>query len=937
MNVRFKAVFLIFLFLAVLPLPVYSSVTRGTLGLKTASTEHFDIIYQKQCLETASLIYENCEKIYASLVEFFGSDPSLKIPVVVTSEFKTLNAYFTNIPANRIVIFDTVSAPGSLSNFPQTVLYIFRHELTHAFQFNYRGPFIQKVADIFGDAVTLSPLAYMYPSLAEGGAVLSESFDGYGRLNDSSSMQIVKQAKLEGRFPSWLEVSGARDTYPSSLLYYNFAAAFLSYLAQTFGLEKVSDLYVSFGKPGWFETTSSIIKKHIGISVNKAWKDFYDWVEVPSDVVYASFVDDIPYRGMFSEIRLSPDGSLYLYDSATGRVLKISGASLPAQPMRVTEAAFVPSNEAGLSISSDGSKMLASYVTESFSGVRLYAVSSKVSEGLSAENPVKKAELLGMFSKKSDFLKDIFKPKSEKYGFEDSEIRSGCFVTLDGIEYALLFSNMGQTSYLGLYDLETFERVEGKSVCLGYGVTASDFEYIGDGRAAFLTNFGSNDSIAVIDLSEMSVKQIPNPDGMKIRSLSLGYDGNKNILCFSWFPSSASSVNLGRYGEITFDGGSYSCRLSPVDVSGSVNSPLRMGESVVFAASCYDGMRLCTIAASSLKLSDAVEVELQNMAIAQSPDTLGLSLSSGGYKAVKYLKDGILFPAALYSGKGSISDIFLGATWITQDPTETYRHTVSAGFSRSELFASYDFSSTAIIPYSLHVSGLCDAPLTEGSFLGDFIHGSKYFNFSGDVTLGFELRHPGETLQLYESYNYHMFINSSLTSGGSNTLSLSYSNYVNTGMGYYSSKGFTFTVQLERMIPSLSFTLKLPRLLWWECDGPNVTNLPFKFYISSAGSFRDKWYRLQVALDVTLYSREIQKAISFLGFYFQRFELQAVYKFVLNGPSVGYGNSLQLNAKFTLTPVLGLYLTRVKAQLGATCETNLDGIYRFDIYLGLAM
>ena len=96
----------LFLILAVL-LPLGASVTGGTGGLRTASTEHFDIIYQDSSAQTAALLFENCEEVYASLVSFFGCDPLLHLPVVVTSRYKSLNAYFTNYTANHIVMFDT--------------------------------------------------------------------------------------------------------------------------------------------------------------------------------------------------------------------------------------------------------------------------------------------------------------------------------------------------------------------------------------------------------------------------------------------------------------------------------------------------------------------------------------------------------------------------------------------------------------------------------------------------------------------------------------------------------------------------------------------------------------------------------------------------------------------------------------------------------------
>ena len=348
-------------------LPLGASTTGGIRGLKSASTEHFDIIYRESSIETAALLYNNCEEIYSALVEFFKTDPKLHIPVVVTSEYKVLNAYYTSSPANRIVMFDTVAEPGQLSNFPQTILYVFRHELTHAFQFNIRGPFMNVMSKVFGDILSLSPMFYMYPSLSEGGAVLSESTDGYGRLNDSYAMQIVKQAKIEGLFPTWLEVAGARDTYPSGLLYYNFAGAFLEYLAITYGYDKVTGLYSDFAKLGW--STFSKIKKIFGVPVKQLWQDFYEWVEIPSDVRSADSLASRPEGGSYYSFTTAPDGSIYMYDYTSGNVLRFDSE------LSSCEAVLnLPTNEQNLSVSENGTRILASYVTNSITELRLYSL-----------------------------------------------------------------------------------------------------------------------------------------------------------------------------------------------------------------------------------------------------------------------------------------------------------------------------------------------------------------------------------------------------------------------------------------------------------------------------------------------------------------------------------------------------------------------------------
>ena len=58
------------LLITIIVFPLGASVTGGTGGLRTASTEHFDIIYQDSSAQTAALLFENCEEhVQASLVK----------------------------------------------------------------------------------------------------------------------------------------------------------------------------------------------------------------------------------------------------------------------------------------------------------------------------------------------------------------------------------------------------------------------------------------------------------------------------------------------------------------------------------------------------------------------------------------------------------------------------------------------------------------------------------------------------------------------------------------------------------------------------------------------------------------------------------------------------------------------------------------------------
>ena len=873
----------LFLILAVL-LPIGASVTGGTGGLRTASTMHFDIIYESTSEETAALLFENCEEIYFSLVSFFGRDPHLHLPVVVTSRYKSLNAYFTNYTANHIVMFDTVGDIGQLSNYPQTILYIFRHELTHAFQFNIRGPFMEAISLIFGDFLSLSPILYMYPSLSEGGAVLTESMDGYGRLNDSYSMQIVRQAKIEGLFPTWLEVAGARDTYPSGLLYYNFAAAFLEYLAITYGYDKVATLYNDFSRLSW--STFVKIRKIFGIPVDQAWQQFFNWVKIPEEVAEGEVLASRPEDGSYASAFLSTDG-LYVYDYASGDILRFS-PDLSACSTVLT----LPTDEQHLSISSDGSMMLASCISGSSAKVRLYSLRNG----------------------KASFVRDI---RSSKDSSKD--IRKGSFVSADGSEFILLYSNAGQNTYLDLYDVSGLEPVEGKTVCLGYDTVASDFTDIGDGMVAFIISYASHQNIAVLNISDMSVFLISNPDDISILSLTKGTD---NVLCFAWCPADAKATNLCRYGEAVISADGAQMRLSDCDVSGGVTRPIRLNDSVLYTARYFEHLKLSVIDIDALNMPEAVLYGYESRTEVHGPDTTALSGASSRYRAIRYFKDGMLLPLALIEF-GDSEGVTLGATWITTDPTETYTHQLAASYLISMVAGSYRFTSDNIIPYSVYLSAMYGTGVFASP---DSLQGGDLLLDSGiDIVKSFELA-PSHSLGLAGSFEFAAMNSpkNDITYGMSTFASVTYSYSRKTGMNPYDTFGFSTKAYLSDLRPGAGIMMRFPRLMWWKCNGPDVTDLPFSFTVDAIFDPVDKTLAIDGSVTVVIYSHEIQRAISFMGLFFQRFTVDMKYNATFISGIDAFGHTLSATAAFTLSPVLGEYLTQIKVKLGATFVTDFE-------------
>ncbi len=867
----------------------FCSIVRGPLSdVRVATTEHFDIIYEQTSLETASLIFDNCEDTYSSLVLYFGVDPQFHTSVVVTSRYKDLNASYNAYPSNRIVMFDTVTDLGQQSAHRQVILDIFRHELTHAFHQNIRGPFFESLSKVFGDPVSFSPLFFLYPSLTEGGAILSESANGYGRLNSSYSMQIVKQAKLEGLFPNWFEIAGARDTYPSGLLYYNFAAAFLEYLEITYGHEVVASVYRAFAYPRLWPTPGNVIHEHIGIPIAQAWKNFYDWVEVPSDVIEGEAVPSRKQSAMYSTLRLSTDGSVYVYDASAWSVVRFS------PDMTTCSTVLSLPTESGLmSLSSDGSMMLLPFVTDEQACVRLYDVSGS------------SARLIHTFS-------------SDK-----RDLRGGSFAVVDGTEYALIYGNEGQNTYLDLYSLENHEKVEGKSIWLGFDVTASDFVPSGNGQVAFVINYQTHKNIAFLSLSDMSVSLVDNPSDLEIVSLSSGTADGQDVLCFSWYPADAKATNLGRYGELSVCDGKILMRLSQADVLGSVRGPVRIGNEVVFSARFFEKGNLESADIGSLGLSDAVEVGTSSLFSTQRPDTSALSAASTGYRPGRYFLDGVLIPVAVASFGDDSGLLGLGGTWITTDPTETFSHSISAGFGSGNIIGSYSFAcDNDVVPFSVSVNAAYGTGLFKSEHALPARHVRLYAGATASHTI--ELGHPYENLLLGDSFSYLMDFSPTADFSGkaSNLALVEYSHAFKTGLGPYQYYQYYVDVYSRNLFPGITAGFRVPSLLWWRCDGPHITNLPFSAVIDA--HFVDSYDNILLIgqASVVLYGLEIQRAIPFLGLHVQRFTLDASYVANYWVKTRRFLHQVQLCAFFSFTPVIGELLTRTQWGLGATLVWN---------------
>lgn len=712
-------------------------------------TEHFTIIYDKSTEKSAAIIADCCEETYDYLVSLFKTDPDLYLPVVLTSSVKMLNANFAAYPANRIFLYDVIADKGSLTSFPEILSNVFKHELTHAFTCNFRSSFWQVLANIFADSVNPSSMLYSLESLTEGIAVTVESLDGYGRMNDYASTRIVRQAKIEGKFPSWIGICGAKDTYPSSLLPYIFGGSFLTYLLDTYGSDKVCEIFVRFGKINWFKDTSAIIEAVIGVKIDTLWNDFYESIEVPAEAKDGSAVEGYKNVGVFTELRALSDGSVMFRDSASYSLYKLSSDTKTSVKV-MNDLSYSESYD----VSDDG-LILIPMILEASNCVQI-----KTQEGKTVKT----------------------------FKYEDRDVRGGAFVK-DGL---VLYTSKAQETSLEIYD-SNYELLD--TIFLGYGAVASGFANLKDGRLAFILTQGVCDNIAILNTQDFTVEVYENPTAMRLTNLALSYGSSESVLSFGWLPTADAVENdspiLGGYGEFNYNDGSF--RLSKVAVNGGVNYPVRLQNTVLYASCLYEGDVLSTIEIEDLALQAPVVTSHSSLAAKEfEADKLNSLSGAEAYKPFNNMTSSMLLPSGYYLD-GSAGT---GLTWSATDPTQTYGFNMT-GFTNKDGF-------------SLGVWGAMNTKIGSLS-LGSLVSNEKVsFDVLAQPSYTFTFD-AGKSLTVTEQA-YYSFSVSDTSKGHSfeNSFVTSYSNATSTGLGINKTLGYRITFGLTNLDPSLSFEVRLP-------------------------------------------------------------------------------------------------------------------------------
>ena len=596
-------------------------------------TEHFSFIFSENTEESAKEVIEKAESYYSLLVKLFSIDPNVKIPVYLTDEYKSYNAYSSLYPSNHIVLFVTATPPYFLSNSASPLELTFFHELTHSFTQSIKSEGVNILTKVFGDSFVPGNL-YMNKSFVEGIAVLMESSNGEGRLNDPYSLALLNSVALENIDLSYKDIAGSRNTTPNGNLSYILGASFLSYLKDRFGLDYVT----SFVKKCYLfplGTVESVFSSVFGSSLSSLWSDFIASLYTDKSVIVPRIISEY---GSFKELTIY-EGELYLKDTSSSCLYRLrDGESL---------------EKIDISSSSD----------DALSFSQSYYLSPYVGE---KERRVEIRELSGK-------SKIVFNSYYSGLLLSDEEV--------------LLLNEKDRAFYLSLYSLPQKEELG--YIELGRNISADDFVALPNNRVAFLLGEDGKVSIVILNLDSFTLEKLILPSNIGLFSLSLNSDSS---LSFS-FVDKRDIRSFVKYGEIREEEGEWLYKLSDENYVGGVNSPVKLKDKVYFVSSFFSGSTLSVLDYSSLSFTQEGKAEKRER-ITEKDEKKTVE-NKRDYFPLKYMTRGTLFPLAFSDNKFISQPSGLGLAFVTEDPTEEHTVLLSSGYSLERKnpfgFASYSY------------------------------------------------------------------------------------------------------------------------------------------------------------------------------------------------------------------------------------------------------
>lgn len=878
------------IFLFSVNLFAYSGIMSGQKNLKINKTKYFDIIYAEGSENSAKTIFENCDEIYKELSAKFELQNKFRLPVVISPAQDDFNAYFSSAPFNHIVIFDTVCTKD-LAVFSDEILNTFKHELVHAITYNLRNNFWFGVDKIFGDfwnpGLLTIPMAW-----AEGATVSLESENGEGRLNDEYALQMVKQSKIEGNFPKYSEIQGAMDVFPSGKASYMFGGSFNAWLQKKYGMQKYADFWYRCVNLKNF-TYFGCFKKVYGISIKKAWNQFYKELEVPeipAEPEKIKGIEKVLFKNpnsVYSSMT-SSDGKFFYYDEYKQTINFVQSGKSEKAKVLCTEP-----NVLQLSASKDGRFLVETYSSENY---------------LVPKNKIK--------------IRDL--QKNYVFSVPEKSLRDGTIVFADGNYFLCAVKTFSAFSSLQIYKLDLKkEKIFAAELIFEQKFLQNQqiFSLEGNlkGSLFYVLKNGLEYSINELDVLTKKTKiyNAPQTDFI-FRDLNYFSEKkennaeNRNFIIFSY----ARKNSMPKFGILNLDSAEFSfCKQ---DVSGGIYNPVVFSaKKAAYIAKFYRYSKIYYADFSQFDFDNfqvkIEECDFENFFRQNSGQIQGegeknsyFEKSSKKFSAFGYNFSGphgtfvpfSFFQSYANKNLSSLKSVWLpfGISYVSSTPWTNPLWYISGGYNfltNSEGLKFYITNSvnslSEIFLYSFSAQVEFDDKGYKQSY-GNLnliskipLFGANYIKFSDSGTI-LEGRQSETSISAEEKPEYlfdyfkilkttekeYLYLN--------NSGKISFGNIHKSGFGYYDYSGIQISSAIENSFLALSENLDYYKTFDNISFDLLIKNSFLRPITLQAVLFPNDSYIAAAMANVVLYNWEIQKSTDFLPLlYLNRITLSSYY------------------------------------------------------------
>ena len=553
---------LLFLFVLFLSSMLYAGgVLLSPRKAYVIKTNYFNIIFPKESAETAKKIAEVADSLYNQAKSEIGLKKDYLIPVLISPDSSVLEVKYTSRPYNRIVIYDAVpDASQIIFGSGDILLNLFYKEIFRALSSSVRSPFNEFVYRVLeGDLYQPVALINLPFSFVEAYADIAD-----GCRNDGYYQQLLIQAKIENKFPGWLQATAMRDIHPGDDLPYAAASGFAAFLMNSRGLEKYCEFWEECGKLHPY-FLNGIFYKIYGQPLYEVWKEFKDSVPLPPEMERVAGLEFMSQevskndrQGAFENILYTNFGVVW-YDSIRHEVDIFDSNN----SFKIRQLLFIADDIKKLSLSPNGRYISASFTRE-------------------IARPEFKEDVTRIF--------DLKQRKFLDYKFM---LRDAAFIqAADGSTLLAGISVQNKNPVLKVYAFNETEKTEEDLIELyerSFEKTTSIFSLsgAGPGKLSYLLADEKAARLAVEDLENSQVQSwlLSDEAGNEIEPFFINFIPQLSIFTFSYFPKEEGA--LVRSGYITLSEDTFELQevfIQDCDISGGVYYPVIAADNLYYCA-----------------------------------------------------------------------------------------------------------------------------------------------------------------------------------------------------------------------------------------------------------------------------------------------------------------------------------------------------------------